>query len=180
MSLKQNFELLASYNQWMNSKVYEAAGQLSATDLAKDRGAFFGSILSTLNHIVVGDTIWLKRFATHPSCLTSLRGVADLPNPTSLNQIIFDDFTNLYKHRNWLDKQIINWISELSDYDLDYVLCYHNTKAVSANKCYSNLLLHFFNHQTHHRGQVSTLLSQAGADIGVTDLLALVPEESHV
>lgn len=180
MSLKQHFELLASYNQWMNAKVYEAAGQLTATDLAKDRGAFFGSILGTLNHIVVGDTIWLKRFATHPSCLTSLREVAGLPNPASLNQIIFDDFSSLRKQRNWLDEQIVNWIGELSDDDLDYALSYHNTKGVSANKCYSNLLLHFFNHQTHHRGQVSTLLSQAGADIGVTDLLVLVPEESHV
>lgn len=180
MSLKQHFELLASYNQWMNSKVYEAAGQLSATDLAKDRGAFFDSILGTLNHIVVGDTIWLKRFATHPSCLISLREVAELPNPIGLNQIIFDDFSSLHKYRNWLDEIIINWIGELSDDDLDYVLSYHNTKGVPANKCYSNLLLHFFNHQTHHRGQVSTLLSQAGADIGVTDLLVLVPEESHV
>lgn len=66
MSLKQHFDLLASYNQWMNSKVYEATSQLTATDLAKDRGAFFGSILGTLNHIVVGDTIWLKRFAQTP------------------------------------------------------------------------------------------------------------------
>lgn len=180
MSLKQHFELLASYNQWMNSKVYDAARQLTATDFAKDRGAFFGSILATLNHIVVGDTIWLKRFATHPSCLITLQEVVKLPSPTSLNQIIFHDFSSLNEHRDWLDEQIINWIGELSDDDLDYVLTYHNTKGVSANKCYSNLLLHFFNHQTHHRGQVSTLLSQAGADIGVTDLLVLVPEEPHV
>lgn len=162
MRLKQYLELLASYNQWMNSKVYDAAAQLTETDLAKDRGAFFGSILGTLNHIVVGDTIWLKRLAAHPSCLTSLREVADLPNPTSLNQIVFDDFSELHEHRSWLDQQIINWIGELSEGDLEYVLSYHNTKGVSARKCYSNLLLHFFNHQTHHRGQVSTLLSQGG------------------
>ncbi|GGD78581.1 HigA family addiction module antitoxin [Lacimicrobium alkaliphilum] len=87
MSLKNHFELLAAYNQRMNSKVYEAAGHLSATDLAKDRGAFFGSILGTLNHILVGDTIWLKRFATHPSCLNSLREVADIQNPTSLEPL---------------------------------------------------------------------------------------------
>ncbi|MDX1721756.1 MAG: DinB family protein [Pseudomonas sp.] len=180
MSLKQHFDLLASYNQWMNSKVYEAAGQLSATSLAEDRGAFFGSILGTLNHIVVGDTIWLKRFATHPSCLTSLREVADLPDPASLKQIMFADFSSLYKHRNWLDGKIINWIGELSEGDMDYVLNYHNTQGVSASKCYSNLLLHFFHHHTHHRGQVSTLLSQAGVDIGVTDLLVLIPEASQV
>ncbi|MFC3285043.1 DinB family protein [Litchfieldella rifensis] len=177
MSLKHHFELMASYNQWMNSKVYEAASRLNETDLVKDRSAFFGSILGTLNHIVVGDTIWLKRFATHPSCTTSLREVADLPSPTSLDQIVSNDFRSLSEHRVFLDEKIIDWISELSDSDLDYVLSYHNTEGVAVNKRFSSLLLHFFNHQTHHRGQVSTLLSQAGEDIGVTDLLELIPEE---
>lgn len=180
MSLKNHFELLAAYNQWMNSKVYEAAGQLSATDLAKDRGAFFGSILGTLNHILVGDILWLKRFATHPSCLNSLREVADLQNPTSLDQILFDDLGRLSDQRIWLDRQIINWIAELSESDLDFVLSYHDIKGIPAKKRYSSLVLHFFNHQTHHRGQVSALLSQAGVDIGVTDLLALIPEETDV
>lgn len=177
MSLKDHFELLATYNRWMNSKVYEAAGHLSATDLAKDRGAFFGSILGTLNHILVGDTIWLKRFATHPSCVTLLREIADLPKLTSLDQIVFDDFGRLSEHRSWLDQQIIDWIANLSDGDLDFVLSYRNSKGVAANKRYSSLVLHFFNHQTHHRGQVSSLLSQAGEDIGGTDLLTQIREE---
>ncbi|MEX0604021.1 MAG: DinB family protein [Marinobacter sp.] len=180
MSLKHHFELLATYNQWMNSKVYEAAGHLSATDLAKDRGAFFGSILGTLNHVVVGDTIWLKRFATHPSCLNSLRMIADLQNPTSPDQIAFDTLGSLSEHRIWLDRQIIHWVAELSEGDLDFVLMYLNHEGVPTKKRYSSLVLHFFNHQTHHRGQVSTLLSQSGADIGVTDLLAQIPEETHV
>lgn len=175
MSLKNHFDLLATYNQWMNSKVYEAAGHLSATDLSIDRGAFFGSILGTLNHILVADTIWLKRFATHPSCLNSLREVADLQNPTSLDQLLFDDLGSLSEQRTWLDRLIINWIAELSESDLDFVLSYHDIKGAPANKRYSSLVLHFFNHQTHHRGQVSTLLSQAGEDIGVTDLLVQIP-----
>lgn len=179
MSLKQHFELLAAYNQWMNSRIYEAAGQLSEADLAKDRGAFFGSILGTLNHILVGDTIWLKRFATHPSCVSCLQEVANLPSPTGLSQTVFDDIGSLSEHRAWLDRQIISWIAQLTEGDLDSVLSYRNTKGVSANKRYSSLVLHFFNHQTHHRGQVSALLSQACADVGVTDLLALIPEETH-
>ncbi|WP_286803953.1 DinB family protein, partial [Marinobacter sp. UBA2498] len=68
----------------------------------------------------------------------------------------------------------------LTQSDLDFVLSYHNTKGIPANKRYSSLVLHFFNHQAHHRGQVSALLSQAGADVGVTDLLALIPKETHV
>jgi len=106
--------------------------------------------------------------------------VAGLPNPSSLDQIVFNDFSRLSEHRAWLDRQIINWVGELSDRDLESVLSYHNTKGVPANKRYSSLVLHFFNHQTHHRSQVSALLSQAGEDIGVTDLLALTPEEAHV
>ncbi|WP_143873173.1 DinB family protein [Catenovulum sediminis] len=180
MSLKDHFELLSIYNQWMNSKIYESASSLSATDLTADRGAFFGSILGTLNHIIVGDTIWLKRFATHPSCVGSLQEVANLPNPTSLSQIMFEDIARLSEHRAWLDRQIISWVAGLTEGDLNFVLCYHNTKGVSANKRYSSLVLHFFNHQAHHRGQVSVLLSQAGAEVGVTDLLALIPEETHV
>lgn len=178
--MKDHFELLATYNQWMNSKVYEAAGRLSAADLAEDRGAFFGSILGTLNHILVGDILWLKRFATHPSCRNSLRDVVDLPSPTSLDQMLFHDLGSLSEQRIWLDQAIIDWIAELPSGDLDFVLSYRNRKGVAASKRYSSLIFHFFNHQTHHRGQVSTLLSQAGVDIGVTDLLAQIPEETHV
>lgn len=180
MSLKDQFQLLSIYNRWMNSKVYAAAGRLSATDLAADRGAFFGSILGTLNHIVVADTIWLKRFASHPSSETSLREIADLPDPTRLDQIVFDDFGRLSNHRGWLDQKIVDWIADLSDRDLDSVLSYRKSKDVAINKRYSSLVLHFFNHQTHHRGQVTTLLSQVGEDVGATDLLVQIPEEADV
>ncbi len=178
MSLKQHFELMATYNQWMNTNVYNAATTLSQTALTEDRGAFFGSILGTLNHIVVADTIWLKRFATQPAGSEALAGITEQPDPTSLDQVLFEDFDRLYEHRKWMDEQIIHWISGLTDVDLNCSLSYHNIKGVAANKRFSNLVLHFFNHQTHHRGQVSTLLSQAGVDIGVTDLLALIPQEA--
>ncbi|MBB3139823.1 DinB family protein [Halomonas organivorans] len=177
MTLKCHLELLASYNQWMNAKVYEAASRLSPEELARDRGAFFDSILGTLNHIVVADTIWLQRFATHPACVDTLREIATLPTPTRLDEVIFRDFQDLYGHRIWLDERIIHWIDGLEESDLDWVLDYHNVKGMAASRRFSSLLLHFFNHQTHHRGQVTTLLSQAGEDVGTTDLLALIPEE---
>ncbi len=177
MSLKQHFELMATYNQWMNNNVYEASSKLSPAALAEDRHAFFGSILGTLNHVVVADTIWLKRFATHPASSKALGPITELPAPTSLDQVLFEDFGRLHKHRQWMDEQIIHWISGLADADLDYILSYHNIKGAAFNMRLSNLVLHFFNHQTHHRGQASTLLSQAGVDIGVTDLLALIPQE---
>lgn len=178
--MKQHFELLASYNKWMNEKIYEASATLSDESLEQDRGAFFGSILGTLNHIVVGDTLWLKRFAQHPSCEVALRQVVDLPTPKSLDDLLFHQLRGLRTHRAWLDEHICKWVQELSEQDLNSVLSYRNMKGVASRKMYSSLLLHFFNHQTHHRGQVSTLLSQAGVQLGVTDLLALVPEEENV
>lgn len=177
MSMKSHFELLAKYNQWMNSNIYEAARGLTEQDLAKGRGAFFGSILGTLNHLIVADTIWLKRFAAHSSSTHSLSAIATLEMPSSLDQTIFSDFNQLLERRVWLDQLIIDWIATLSDHDLESTLSYCNTKGTAFNKRYWNVILHFFNHQTHHRGQASTLLSQAGADIGVTDLLAIIPNE---
>lgn len=180
MSLKAHFELLASYNQWMNAKIYATAGELGADELAQDRGAFFGSILGTLNHILIADIIWLKRFAAHPGCLVPLREIVELPDPRSLDQILFDDFAVLSGQRSWLDRRISDWVSQLSDDGLDRVLAYRNTKGVPANRRFSSLVLHFFNHQTHHRGQVTTLLSQAGKTVEVTDLLVLIPDEEAV
>ncbi|MCK9564407.1 MAG: DinB family protein [Bacteroidales bacterium] len=178
MPSRQHFTLLADYNRWMNARVYEAAARLDDRDLVADRGAYFGSILGTLNHIVTGDTIWLQRFAVHGSFGASLREVAALPAPVSLDKWLFDDLNALAKHRAWLDGQICQWVGSLTDEDLGGVLHYTNIKGIPARKTCSNLLLHFFNHHTHHRGQVTTLLSQAGVDVGVTDLLALIPDES--
>lgn len=128
MGLKEHFELMAAYNQWMNGKIYGAARGLEQTELAKDRGAFFGSILGTLNHIVVGDTIWLKRFAMHPTFSIALKEVVDLPSPNKLNDILFEDFAALAERRVWLDNHIIGWVGTLSDEDLNVVLRYQNTK----------------------------------------------------
>lgn len=178
MELQLHFALMASYNQWINAKVYDAASKLTAAELTQERGAFFGSIFGTLNHIVVADTIWLKRFATHPSSTArTLAVMIDLPTPERLDQVMFDDLEGLNAHRQWLDIVIINWVAALIDDDLSTTLSYHNTKGVASKRRYSSLIFHFFNHQTHHRGQVSTLFSQAGVDIGVTDLLALIPCE---
>lgn len=179
MELQPHFELMAFYNQWMNAKVYDAARKLTTAELIAERGAFFGSIFGTLNHVVVADTIWLKRFATHPaSSARALAVMIDLPTPERLDQVMFDDLEGLKAHRRWLDTVIINWVGALTDEDLSTTLSYHNTKGVASKRRYSSLIFHFFNHQTHHRGQMSTLFSQAGVDIGVTDLLALIPDEA--
>jgi uncharacterized damage-inducible protein DinB len=178
MSVRDHVVLMARYNEWMNARLYAAAGKLSAQEFLADRKAFFGSLMGTLNHIVVGDTIWLKRFAAHPAKHAALDPVRQLQAPLSLNQVLFTDFAVLSKHREFLDQVIRQWAESLTGQDLEYVSRYTNTKGVVSNKRFSSLVMHFFNHQTHHRGQASTLLFQAGQDVGVTDLLAVIPNES--
>jgi len=173
---KAHFDLLADYNRWMNEKLYQVASELTPEQISEHQGAFFGSVLGTLNHIMVGDILWLQRFACHPACTESLREVVLLPRPSGLNQILFEDFNELKARRIWLDEKICNWIQGLKSEDLDYVLSYRNSRGIPASKNFSALVLHFFNHQTHHRGQVSTLLSQSGKAPDVTDLLMLIPD----
>lgn len=167
---------MAEYNAWMNAKVFEAAGKLSAAELAQERGAFFGSILGTLNHLVVADTIWLKRFAAHTAQFAVLDSVRALPLPQQLNATLFTDLAEMTVHRVWLDTAITAFADALTEADIASPLSYSNTKGQPFTRPLGGVLMHFFNHQTHHRGQVSTLLTQAGVDIGVTDLLALIPD----
>jgi uncharacterized damage-inducible protein DinB len=174
--MRSHFALLASYNRWMNARLYAAAGTLPAAELARDRGAFFGSILGTLNHLVTADTIWLQRFAGLPARHAALDPVRALPPAGPLDAMPFPDFAALAAHRRWLDAIIEDWIAVLGDDDLRQVLAYANTRGDGFRRELASLLLHFFNHQAHHRGQATTLLSQAGVDVGVTDLLALIPD----
>lgn len=177
MSLSENLTLLADYNAAMNQRMYEAAVQLPEEELLADRRAFFGSILGTLNHLVVGDTLWLQRFAHHPANFAALAPLRAMPAPTALSQMQFYELGHWHPHRQELDAIINAWVREVREEHLAHVLEYTNTKGVVARKRMSSLVLHFFNHQTHHRGQVTTMLSQAGIAFGVTDLLAGIPDE---
>lgn len=170
------FPLLASYNQWMNARLYDAAATLPHEALVADRGAFFKSVLGTLNHLVIADTIWLKRFALHPAAPAVLAQLQDTPLPAALDAMPYADLASLRQRRQWLDEIIVAWVAGLHAGDLDSTLHYRNTRGVAFRRRLGGLAMHFFNHQTHHRGQITTLLSQAGVDVGVTDLVALVPE----
>lgn len=177
MSLLSNLQLMSQYNQWMNQKVYQTAHELGEKKIKQDRGAFFGSLLATLNHIYVADIIWLRRFARHPKQYQSLQHLPELANYTELNQTVADDLESLDKLRKELDNQIINWCQEIDPEDLESNLQYTDTKGNPYNKNFGQLIHNLFNHQTHHRGQATTLISQEGLDLGVTDWLAILPEQ---
>lgn len=176
MSLKSDFELMARYNQWMNRQVYAAAAQLDEAAWHADRGAFFGSIAATLEHILAADTHWMKRFAAALPELASLDDVRAAPLPELVRDITFPDFTRLRSNREAMDASMVAFTSEATEALYARPLRYVNSAGESHAKPGGLVLRHVFNHQTHHRGQVTTLFSQLGIDVGVTDLSALIPE----
>ena len=177
MQRSEHVRQMASYNTWMNERLYKAARTLPDEALSAERGAFFGSILGTLNHLVVADLIWLGRYSAHPADFAALRALDALPKPSRLNQPLATDIRELASLRTQLDARLEALSLEIREPHLDQALSYHNTQGVAACKNFFALLMHLFNHQTHHRGQATTLLMQTGVDMGVTDLLALLPNE---
>jgi uncharacterized damage-inducible protein DinB len=167
---------MANYNQWMNENLYEVSSSLQPSELLADRGAFFGSILGTLNHILVGETIWLKRFSSHPANFASLENLKTTQLPASLDEITHAEFSALRQARRDMDATIVKFTCEVSDEEYAFNLRYQNTKGIPYCKNFGFLVQHFFNHQTHHRGQLTTLLSQTGLNPGVTDLLMKIPD----
>ena len=156
--LIQNFQMLARYNTLANRKLYDVCSQLSEEELKQTRPAFFKSIHGTLNHILVGDRIWMGRFTGK-----------EMPS-TGLDAILYDDFAELREIRVLEDEQIENFMSNLNQDFLTGTISYVNNQ----NKVYSdpvNLLLsHFFNHQTHHRGQIHDMLTQTEIAPPVLDM----------
>ena len=179
MALAGHFRLLAEYNRWMNGNLYRVAAELPVDALQENRGAYFGSIIGTLNHILVGDTIWLRRFSGHPMPLEALSVIRSMPTVTSLDQVLYHDLPSLRSVREQVDQIVEAFVAEANEAHYQSALAYCNMKGVPCERQFGLLVQHFFNHQTHHRGQVTTLLSQFGLDVGVTDLLARIPEISR-
>ena len=153
---------MAAYNRWMNERLYDSCAGLSENERKRDAGAFFKSIHGTLNHLLLGDRIWLGRFLAKP-----------FP-ARSLDQELYADFFQLRSERDATDKAISEWVARLTESDLAGELSY--TSMVNPQPRRHPLwfaITHFFNHQTHHRGQLTTLLHQQGVDPGVTDLIWL-------
>ena len=174
LAFKDHLVLMAHYNEVMNAKLLIVLAPLSAADLVAPRGAFFGSLLGTLNHILVADLLWLRRMRPQPYG-AGLFPLDVLPDITALTDMPYPDMAAYAPVRTELDALIRVFIDRLSDEDIAAPLSYRNVAGQAHTKTLGLVLSHVFNHQTHHRGQVTTLLSQMGLDFGVTDLAPLVP-----
>jgi uncharacterized damage-inducible protein DinB len=170
---------MAEYNRWMNTRLYDAAARLTEPQLFEDRGAFFGSLFDTLNHIAVADTIWLHRFATLPGLDWLKNCIGAFPRPASLTERLAQSLEQLRAYRDDVDAVISEFAGRVTEGQLAATLRYTTTAGKEQAKPFGPLLQHYFNHQTHHRGQATTLLFQAGVDVGVTDLAAIIPQRTE-
>lgn len=149
--MRQHFMMFAAYNQWANSRIYDAAAGLDEEEFNRDVGAFFGSMMGTLNHLLTADRIWMKRFT----------GEGDAP--TTLDAILYRALPGLRMAREAEDKRIIDWVGGLSDKALTGRFTYMTVSDMrTVSQRLAPALDHVFNHQTHHRGQAHAILTILG------------------
>ena len=156
---------MARYNRWQNANLYGVADTLSDEERRRERGAFFGSIHKTLSHLLWADRIWMSRFSSEVE-----KPQAGIPESVTL----YPDWNGLKRERVAFDATIIAWANTLDESWLGDDLTYYSGGAgrnITAPKW--ALITHVFNHQTHHRGQVHCMLTQAGGKPHTTDLPAL-------
>lgn len=146
--MTERYRMFAGYNAWANHRLYEATAKLTDAEYRADRGAFFKSVHGTLNHLLVGDRIWMQRFT----------GKGE--GPARLDMILFDDLSALAAARRAEDARIDDWVCALGAADLERSFTYRSiTNPVTVMQPLAPALDHFFNHQTHHRGQAHCLLT---------------------
>lgn len=181
MDLVTQFQALARYNAWMNNNLYNLASQLGEEQRRREVGAFFGSIHGTLSHLLLTDRVQLGRFIGPDRTISYDAGHKPIAIK-SLDQELYSDFETLRRERAATDAMIEEWTGKISPEWLAGTMRYH---AMSDGGDWDVPLwvavTHFFNHQTHHRGQITALMKQMGVDPGVTDFMPLFryPVNAH-
>ena len=149
MTAITNFQLLANFNTWANTKIFSSCKELDDTEYKKDRGAFFSSIHGTLNHLLVVDRAYISRIEEKEHGLKSL------------DQILYENLFQLEEARIKEDKHLVDLINSLSEESIHKEITYKGFETGNTTYTINMILLTLFNHQTHHRGQIHNMLSQA-------------------
>ena len=157
-----HFETLAAYNRWANTRLYDACAGLGDAARKRDRRVFFDSIHNTLNHILVGDRLWLDR----------IEGIDS--GTVALDTVPFADFEALHGGRTAEDDRLDRVLADMDEERIAGDLAYRNVAGEPYRTPMRLVWTHLFNHQTHHRGQVHGMLSQAGASPPELDLIYYV------
>jgi uncharacterized damage-inducible protein DinB len=158
--MKAHYSAFARYNAWANRRLYDAAATLTDEQYRADRGAFFRSMHGTLNHLLTADQVWMNRFT------------GEGPSPERLDMIHHDRLEDLRRARDGEDRRILAYVDGLTDQQLAGTIRYRRVSTPEVfEQPLAPALAHFFNHQTHHRGQAHTILCLFGHRDLVLDLL---------
>ncbi|OHD62785.1 MAG: hypothetical protein A2176_14915 [Spirochaetes bacterium RBG_13_51_14] len=171
--MKNIFQSLALYNRSVNASLMELLKGLTKEQMIMETKAFFHSVFETFMHSVTTDCIWLRRFEKHQPELKCLQGNALLAaDDRTIRKEIDDDYRKVFDIRKELDGLIESFMHEMNDQDFIRAMQYRNYKGEEVNRLVWQLLLHWFNHQTHHRGNISVLLDFMGV---ANDFSSLIP-----
>ena len=165
----RHFRTLARYNAWVNERLYALAQVLTEEERRRDLRAFFRSVHGTLNHLLVGDRFLLGRLRAVHHDSVALAGTPVLDDYEPAREL-YADLAELAAERVVTDRAILAWTEELTEEVLG---------RMPGGRPFWSFAAHFFNHQTHHRGQLTTLFMQLGHDPGVTDIVALPAARSE-
>ena len=161
--IKAHFDELAGYNAWANTRLYDACAKISDADYRRDEGAFFGSLHGTLNHLLMTDRVWIAR------CFGP--EAAQGPVPTKLDAILHEDFAALRTAREKEDAAITRYVRALEESDYAGMIHYVRVSTPTPQQQpRAQALAHWFNHQTHHRGQAHMLLTRLGGKDAAPEL----------
>ena len=155
---------MAAYNTEMNRRVYEAAARIPDAERRRDRGAFWGSIHGTLVHLLWGDRMWMSHFD----------GWARPDVPLQRSAEMIGDFNELSAERPKADAAIEAWATRLTpEWLADDLVWFSGASGRERRESRGFLVIHFFNHQTHHRGQAHAMITACGEKTGDTDLMLI-------
>ncbi len=157
-----HFNMFAGYNIWANKRLYDAAGALSDAQRTEDRGAFFKSLHGTLNHILVADRVWMDRLEGAPN---------EFMKSYRLDTVTEPEWAGLRAARDKMDARINAYVAQLTDEALTQEVAFQDSSGTSHSAAPVHILPHFFNHQTHHRGQAHDLLHQITGDAPSLDMI---------
>lgn len=164
--MKAHFERFARYNRWANRRLYAAVARLDSAAFNAPRSGFFPSIAKTLNHILVGDRVWMSRFDSAPL------------EHKALDEIPYPEFAALDAAREAEDQRIIRYARALTEDRIVAALQFRTMAGEAKTMSLDIALAHFFNHQTHHRGQAHAMLSGTAVPPPAIDLLYFVAEDA--
>ncbi len=177
MDLSSNFRMLALYNQRMNKQLLAVCSKLTHKQLHQNTSSFFPTIMAHWNHILFGDLIMLQRLVVNELVSVEATVLAKLPVSKSVSDTFASNLDELSELRELVDSIYIEITNQFTSKSYSQIVRYTTTEGLVIERTVGQFCQHIFNHQTHHRGQLTCLLSQCGLDFGCTDLPIVVPEE---